>query len=76
MPITAAPLYLSQTQHAARVAVDEEGVVAAAYTLLAEAGCGMPEKLEEVDFILDRPFLFAITGEDSLPLFAGVVAEP
>lgn len=75
-PITAAPLYLSQTQHAARVAVDEEGVVAAAYMLLAEAGCGIPEKLDEIDFTLDRPFLFTITGEDSLPLFAGVVAEP
>ncbi len=26
---------------------------------------------EEVDFTLDRPFLFVITGEDGLPLFVG-----
>jgi hypothetical protein len=38
--------------------------------------CGVPERLEEIDFTLNRPFLFAITGRDALPLFAGVVAEP
>ena len=69
-------LYLSKAQHAARVSVDEDGVIAAAYTLMAFDTAGMPEKLEEIDFTLDRPFLFAITGADDLPLFAGVVAEP
>ena len=34
----------------------------------------LPE--EEVDFVLDRPFLFAITGVDRLPLFVGVVNQP
>ena len=75
-PMTPERLYLGQAQHAARVAVDEEGVIAAAYTLMAACGSCMPEKLKEVDFTLDRPFLFAITGADNLPLFAGVVAEP
>jgi serine protease inhibitor len=31
---------------------------------------------EEVDFILDKPFLFAITSETGLPLFMGVVQNP
>ena len=31
---------------------------------------------EEIDFILDKPFLFAITGYDGLPLFVGVVNQP
>ncbi len=31
---------------------------------------------EIVNFTLDRPFLFAITGDDGPPLFAGVVNEP
>lgn len=75
-PITPVPVYLGESQHAARVAVDEEGVVAAAYTLLMAPTCGVPERLEEIDFTLNRPFLFAITGRDALPLFAGVVAEP
>lgn len=35
-----------------------------------------PEELEEIDFVLDRPFLFVITGVEGLPLFAGVVNQP
>lgn len=75
-PITSEPLYLGNTQHAARVAVDEDGVIAAGYTLMANYGEAAPQKQEEIDFTLDRPFLFVITGEDNLPLFAGAVAEP
>ena len=48
---------------------------AAAFTVLATAGAAMPPK-DEVDFVVDRPFLFVITGADSLPLFAGVVNHP
>ena len=62
-------------QHAARVAIDEEGVTAAAYTLILRAGAGMPPQ-EEIDFILDRPFAFVIESNDNLPLFAGIVNEP
>ena len=28
------------------------------------------------ELILDRPFLFILTGPDSLPLYAGIVREP
>lgn len=66
-------VYLSKVNHAARVAIDEQGVTAAAYTVMALSGGGMPLAKEEIDFVLDRPFLFAITGEDGLPLFVGVV---
>ena len=67
--------YLSQARHAARVAIDEEGVTAAAYTVMMAAGAAAPPD-EEVDFTLDRPFVFAITGTDGLPLFVGVVHQP
>lgn len=67
--------YLSQAKHAARVAIDEEGVTAAAYTVMMMGGAGAPPD-EEVDFVLDRPFVFAITGVDGLPLFVGVVHQP
>ena len=50
------------------------GVTAAAYTVMAEAGATLPPD-EEVDFVLDRPFLLAITGADGAPLFAGVVKQ-
>ena len=67
--------YLSQAKHAARVAIDEEGVTAAAYTVMMAAGAAAPPE-EEIDFTLNRPFVFAITGADSLPLFVGVVHQP
>lgn len=67
--------YLSQAQHAARVKIDEKGVEAAAYTVMAVSGAGMPPE-EEVDFVLDRPFIFMITSRTGLPLFAGIVNQP
>ena len=67
--------YLSQAKHAARVAIDEEGVTAAAYTAMMMCGAGAPPD-EEVDFTLNRSFVFAITGTDGLPLFVGVVHQP
>lgn len=73
---TSDPLYVSQAQHAARVKVDEEGCEAAAYTvMMVECGAAAPPE-DEVDFTLDRPFLFAVTGETGLPLFTGVVNQP
>ena len=68
-------IYLSQADHAARVAIDEEGVTAAAYTVMVACGSAMPPD-DEVDFILDRPFLFAITGTNGQILFVGVVNQP
>jgi len=68
-------IYLGKAQHDARVVIDEEGVEAAAYTVMGNLGAGLPPE-EEVDFVADRPFLFVIAGADSLPLFAGVVNHP
>ena len=68
------PIYVSEATHAARVKIDEEGVEAAAFTVL-EPGAPMPPK-REIYFTLDRPFLFAISSQDGLPLFAGVVNRP
>ena len=67
--------WLDAVNHAARVKIDEEGVEAAAYTVMAVAGAARPPE-DEMDFILDRPFLFLITSRDNLPLFAGVVNNP
>ena len=67
--------WLDKVQHAARVTVDEEGVSAAAYTAMMMAGAAMPPE-DEIDFILDRPFLFVITSRHNLPLFTGIVNTP
>lgn len=68
-------IYVSKTQHDVRVVIDEEGVTAASYTLMAAAGAGMPPS-EEMDFVLDRPFLFVLDSNDGLPLFVGIVNQP
>lgn len=70
-----ADIFLSKADHAARVTIDEEGVTATAYTVMMEAGSAAPPD-EEMDFVLDRPFLFTITSQDGLPLFVGVVNNP
>lgn len=66
---------IDSISHKARVTIDEKGVTAAAYTELHLAGSAMPPE-DEIDFVLDRPFIFVITGTDSLPLFIGVVNNP
>ena len=69
-------VYVSQAEHAARVLIDEDGCTAAAYTvLMTRFGAAMPPE-EEIDFILDRPFVFCITASAGLPLFVGIVNLP
>jgi len=67
-------IYVDKIQHGAGVKIDEEGVVASALTdvrlMLSPAPSG------KVNFTLDRPFIFVITGNDGTPLFVGVVNQP
>lgn len=77
-PMTDTPmLYVNQINHAARVSIDEDGCIAASFTVISNApGAAPPIELDEIDFVLDRPFLFIVSSRDNLPLFAGVVNEP
>jgi len=68
------PVWVTSVEQAARVAIDEEGVVAASYIVIPGAGAAQPPD-EIIDFILDRPFVFVIS-KDQLPLFTGVVNHP
>lgn len=77
-PLTdaARDLYVSQVEHGARVKIDEEGCEAAAYTMISiETKMARPVS-QEIDFTLDRPFLFGVVTVDDLPLFTGVVHQP
>lgn len=69
------PVILSEAKHAARVVIDEKGCTATAFTAMLMDGMGMPSS-DEIDFVLDRPFLFCITGDSGMPLFVGVVNTP
>jgi serpin B len=68
------PIFLTAVNQSVRVQIDEEGVKAAAYIETPVAGSPAPPE-EIIDFILNRPFLFAITTE-SIPLFVGTVNTP
>lgn len=69
------PVVFTNVNQATRVAIDEKGVTAASYIEFPGAGAAQPPE-EEIDFILDRPFLFVIANRYQLPLFAGTVQEP
>lgn len=69
------PVWLDQAKQIARVKVDEQGVEAAAVTLMADSGASMPpENLKTCIMDLDRPFLFLIRAGD-VTLFVGVVEQ-
>ena len=74
-PLSDTAAFLSQVRHAARVKADEEGVEAAAYTVMMVAGASMPPE-ERMDFTLDRPCIFLLKGNSGAPLFVGVVETP
>ena len=63
--------YLDSIVHGARVTVDEKGCKAAAFTMMLFGATAAP--LDEINFVLDRPFVFVIGGYDGLPLFIGTV---
>ena len=68
-------IWLDKVEHGVRVIADEEGVKAAAFTVERAVG-GMLSPEEEVDFVLDRPFIFVIKLGDRIPMFIGIVENP
>lgn len=69
------PLFISGVRQNLSISINEKGCEAAAYTQINLAGSGPPQ--ETIEMILDRPFIFAITGgAGDAPLFIGVVNNP
>ena len=58
--------------------MDEDGVEAAAYTMVAMRATGYynPVELETIEFHLTRPFFYAIENYDGTVLFVGTVTTP
>ena len=65
-------VYVSSATHDARVKIDEKGCEAAAFTVMMFTKSAMPPD-ERMEFRVDRPFLFVVTGIDGLPMFIGTV---
>lgn len=76
-PTRSAPLFISDVEHKTWMKIDEEGTEAGAATALvfeAMAAYGSPHPFV---MIVDHPFFFAITEQESSALlFAGVVMDP
>lgn len=73
--LTALDAYVSSAEQLARVKVDEEGVEAAAVTILtADRTSAFMGKPAVCVMDLDRPFLFLIRTE-GIPLFIGIVNQ-
>lgn len=67
--------FVSDAKQLARVKVDEEGVEAAAVTIISVKNFNLPPQPTEVCVMdLDRPFLFVIRTQD-IPLFIGIVNQ-
>ena len=70
--LTSMETFLTQAEQMSRVSVDEEGVEAAAVTIIADGKGGAPD--ETCVMNLNRPFLFVLRSQ-GVPLFVGVVNE-
>ena len=69
--------YVDHIEHTATVKIDEKGAEAAAYTdigMKCETAVAS-EKLKTYKFYLNKPFLYAITGEDGTILFVGSIYD-
>ncbi len=77
-PLSDEELIISAVKGATRVSVDEEGCTGASFVVAFanRMSAMIPPEYEEMDFILDRPFLFSVFGAGGLPLFMGAVNAP
>lgn len=72
-PLTDTDAYISDAEHGVRVKIDEEGIVAAGYTMFGMDTTSLIQ--EEVDVKVDRPFVFALQASDGTLLFCGQVMD-
>ena len=66
--------FITDVRQETHIAIDEDGVEASAFTRIDYAGSALPES--RADMILDRPFIYYITGPDGSLLFVGVCENP
>lgn len=67
-------MFLNKAEHSVKLKVDEVGVEGAGYTYLGVQNSGIPQ--DNMEFILDRPFIVSVSGYDDMPRFVGIVNKP
>ena len=70
------PLFVSTVRQDTHIALNEEGVEAAAFTLIGMETAGLADEQPIIEMNLNRPFLYLITANDGSTLFIGVVRDP
>ncbi len=73
------PAYVSSVSQESRIGLDENGVEASAYTkvdIMEMSALPDSSVVEELEFNLDRPFLYEIRTRQGIPLFVGLCAQP
>ena len=67
-------LFVSKAKHEAGIEVKNEGLEAAAYTIIeVEQATSIQNPPVPIDFIVDHPFAYSVVNQDNIPLFTGVV---
>jgi serpin B len=76
----AEPVFLSKAVHKALIEVDEEGMTAAAATVMAAVARALLPQGEPFEFVCDKPFLIVAYGSPRdnpiQALFVGIVNDP
>ena len=65
--------YVSKSKHEAGIEVKNEGLEAAAYTIIVVEKASSEKPKEKI--VIDHPFAYTITNSDGIPLFTGVVTN-
>ena len=69
-------IVVDELQHGTRVSIDEDGVTGMSYSvIMLDSIVGIEPTYDEIDFVVDRPYIFVITGEDGSVMFIGVVNQ-
>lgn len=75
--IETSDLFISNILQKANFKIDEKSCSAAAYTdIVMPTTTSMPFNLTEIDFKLNKPFIYYVTDQNNLVLFIGVVYNP
>jgi len=67
---------VSDIRHAAALKTDEEGLEAAAFTIIEMEEAVSVVETKQIEFRCDRPFFFILTGDDGSILMSGTVYNP
>lgn len=73
--ISEIPTLVSGVIQKSFIDLNEEGVEAAAVTIISVEATAAPPA-EVIDFTLDRPFLYLLESHDGVVLFIGIVQDP